>query len=112
MASEAITRNDLTNILNEVLPPNIAGIVPDYGSAVRITSLPYTAPSFGIVMYAVGDGGGTGVRDLLINGTQVALVRNVNGEISTVTAFVSKGDIVSGAYGIWGTMRFVPYSFA
>lgn len=43
MASEAVTRNDLTAILNEVLPS-----VKKFGERQAIT-LPYTAPSDGIV---------------------------------------------------------------
>ena len=110
MASETITRNDLTNILNEVLPLNIVGITPDYGSAVSITSLPYTAPGFGIVIYTIGDGTNSGERNLTVNGVEIARARGVSGETTTVTALVSAGDIVSGTLGIWGTMRFVPYS--
>ena len=109
MASETITRNDLTAILNEVLPPTIAGITPDYGSAVSIASLPYTAPNFGIIIYTIGDGTNAGERNLTVNGVEVARARCISGGTTTVTALVSKEDTVSGALGIWGTMRFVPY---
>lgn len=86
------------------------GIVPNYSGVTSLSSLPYTAPSYGIVMYAVGDGANAGVRDLIVNDTVVGLAKASNGEISTITALVAKGDIISGSYGIWGTMRFIPYT--
>lgn len=86
------------------------GIVPNYSGVISLSSLPYTAPSYGIVMYAVGDGANAGARDLIVNGTVVGLAKASNGEISTITALVAKGDIISGSYGIWGTMRFIPYT--
>lgn len=85
------------------------GLSPDYANYETVTTLPYSVPQDGIIMYAVGDGDGAGTRDLLINGSQFGLVKNPAGGISTITAMVSAGDTVSGTYGIWGTMRFIPF---
>ena len=82
---------------------------PDYGNVQTVSALPYTALKAGIIMYAVGNGADPGSRDLIINGTQVGLSASKNGEISTITAIVAAGDTVSGTYGIWGTMRFIPF---
>lgn len=108
MASETITRNDLKAIFNEMLPPTFAGITPDYARAVTISSLPYTAPDYGIIIYKIGDGTNAGERDLIINGVEVARARATAGVVSTTTIFVSKGDTVSGGLGIWGYMKFIP----
>lgn len=103
---------ELRNWVAKVNSYLLGGIVPDYANAVAITSLPYTAPSFGIVMYVVGDGSISGARNLTINGIEVGIARNMtNGSASTITAVVGKGDIVSGTYGVWGAMRFIPYKF-
>lgn len=85
------------------------GLVPDYSNVSSISSLPYNVTRPGVIMYAVGDGDGAGTRDLLINNSQIGLVKNPAGGISTITAMVSAGDTVSGTYGIWGTMRFIPF---
>jgi phage-related protein len=85
------------------------GLSPDYANYETVTTLPYSVSQDGIIMYAVGDGSGAGTRDLLINGSQFGLVKNPVGGISTITAMVSAGDTVGGTYGIWGTMRFIPF---
>ena len=88
------------------------GLIPDYAHYITIGGLPYTAPSFGIVMYEVGDGASAGFRNLLINGADVGWFQSpTNGGRGTITAIVKKGDIVSGTYGIWGVMRFIPYKW-
>lgn len=85
------------------------GLVPDYSNFSIVSSLPYNVTRPGVIMYAVGNGADPGSRDLIINGTQVGLSTSKNGEISTITAIVAAGDTVSGTYGIWGTMRFIPF---
>lgn len=98
---------DLKELIKKMI---LAGLVPDYAHPVGISSLPYTAPSFGIVMYVVGDGSIAGGRNLIVNGQEVGLFQTIaNGGRGTITAIVSKGDIVSSTYSIWGTMRFIPY---
>lgn len=104
---------DLKELLAKITVLASGGLVPDYAHVTEVTALPYTAPSYGIIMYVVGDGSSVGARDLTVNGTQVGVayssVGGGLGSISTITAVVGKGDIVSGSYGIWGHMRFIPY---
>lgn len=64
MSSEAITRNDLKNVLDEVLP--VQPLIPQIDEPVGITtelasSDGWTCPEYGIVlMYAIGNGSATG----------------------------------------------------
>ncbi len=105
---------DLKELIGKLINSPIVPL-PDYTNVSEVTALPYTAPNNGIIMYVVGDGSAIGARDLFINGTQVAVAYSSLGgglaSVSTITAAVAKGDIISGTYAIWGHMRFIPYKY-
>lgn len=107
MSSEAITRNDLTAILNEVLPPK-AGYIPQFAEPTNIVSSminsPYwECPADGVIVArAVSSGSATGIyiQDTTLGQQACGLYQNsmANNTQLTCTAPVLKGHIYQRNY--------------
>ena len=101
--SETITRTDLTNVLNAVLPSGANTL--NYDSDITtLFDTPWTCPESGIMIMAIGSmtGGGTTycyVRDNTNSGSLVGLIsKTADGTSQTVSFPVIKGHI----YEVYG----------
>lgn len=83
-------------------------MIPDYSNRQEIMSVPFTAPTAGIVNYIMGDGSGAGARTITINNTAIAWAFISAGERTTMTAIVGEGDILDITPNQWGNAYFFP----
>lgn len=84
-------------------------MTPDYSNRQTVSSVPFTAPSAGVINYIVGDGVNGGSRGITINGTLVATANLEATRRATLTAIVEKGDVLTIVNGKWGDIFFFPF---
>lgn len=84
-------------------------MIPDYSNRQEIMSVPFTAPTEGIVNYIMGDGSAAGARTITVNGTAIAWATVSAGERATMTAIVGKNDVLNITPNSWGNAYFFPF---
>lgn len=84
-------------------------MIPDYSNRQEISSVPFTAPTEGIVNYIMGDGAAGGARTITVNDTAIAWAHISAGERTTMTAIVGKNDVLNITPSYWGNAYFFPF---